>query len=159
MMIIIIGSLSRPISLEPRALTKAGKYIHYISRPMHTPHTHTYTHIYTHTHHTHTHIHTHTHTHTNTHAHTCTCAHTHTNSMQRHTSYACTRTHKHTHTDAHTLQNTSILVMGLMETEERKRQNSRQKRRCVFSFGLKEESEVACLTEKGREFQMTGPIY
>ena len=26
----------------------------------------------------------------------------------------------------------------------------------VFSFDLKEESDVACLTEKGREFKMTG---
>ena len=31
--------------------------------------------------------------------------------------------------------------------------------RWVFSFDLKEESDVACLREKGREFQMTGPIY
>ena len=29
----------------------------------------------------------------------------------------------------------------------------------VFSFDLKEESEEACLTERGREFQMTGPMY
>ena len=29
----------------------------------------------------------------------------------------------------------------------------------VFNFDLKEESDVACLTEKEREFQMTGPIY
>ena len=29
----------------------------------------------------------------------------------------------------------------------------------VFSFDLKEESDVAYLTEKGREFQITGPIY
>ena len=29
----------------------------------------------------------------------------------------------------------------------------------VFSFGLKEESDVAISTEKGREFQMKGPIY
>ena len=28
-----------------------------------------------------------------------------------------------------------------------------------FRFDLKEESEVACLTEKGKEFQMTGPMY
>ena len=28
-----------------------------------------------------------------------------------------------------------------------------------FSFDLKEKSDVACLTEKGREFQITGPIY
>jgi len=34
-----------------------------------------------------------------------------------------------------------------------------QKRRDVFfSFDLKEESEE-CLTEGGREFQITGPMY
>ena len=29
----------------------------------------------------------------------------------------------------------------------------------VFSFDLKEESEEECMTERGREFQMTGPVY
>ena len=42
----------------------------------------------------------------------------------------------------------------------RKREISRQKKkRWVFSFDLKEESDVTCLTEKERELQMTGPIY
>ena len=71
-------------------------------------------------------------------------------------------THAHTPTTPHPphthRKNTSIVVMGLMETEERKREISRQKR-WVFSFDLKEESDVAYLTEKEREFQMTGPIY
>ena len=58
-MIIIMGNLWRPISGEPRALTKADKNIHFKT---HTRHTHTYTHR----------------------------------------------------------KNTSIVVMGLMETEERK---------------------------------------
>ena len=35
--------------------------------------------------------------------------------------------HPHTHTHTHR-KNTSIVVMGLMETEERKREISRQKR-------------------------------
>ena len=76
-----------------------------------------------------------------------------------------TPTHTHTRMHIHTLththhKNTSTVVMGLMETEERKREISRQKRRRGFSmFYLKEESNVACLTEKEREFQMTGPIY
>ena len=61
--------------------------------------------------HTRTHTHMHTHTHTHTHAHT----------------------HEHTHTHTHTAKNTSIVVMGLMETEERKREISRQKRRGGFS--------------------------
>ena len=29
----------------------------------------------------------------------------------------------------------------------------------VFSFDLKEESEDECLTERGSEFQSTGPMY
>ena len=48
---------------------------------------------------------THTHTPTNTPPHTHTNTHTHT--------------HTHTHTQTHR-KNTSIVVMGLMETEERK---------------------------------------
>ena len=34
-----------------------------------------------------------------------------------------------------------------------------EEKRWVFRFNLKEENDVACLTEKEREFQMTGPIY
>ena len=34
-----------------------------------------------------------------------------------------------------------------------------EKKRWVFSFDLKEESEDECLTERGREFQITGPVY
>ncbi len=41
-------------------------------------------------------------------------------------------THTHTHTHTHR-KNTSIVVMGLMETEERKLEISRQKRRGGFS--------------------------
>ena len=33
-------------------------------------------------------------------------------------------------------------------------------KRSVFNFDLKkEESEDECLTERGREFQITGPMY
>ena len=32
-------------------------------------------------------------------------------------------------------------------------------KRSVFSFDLKEESEDECLTERGIEFQITGPMY
>ena len=78
--------------------------------------THTHTHTPTNTS-THPHPHAHTHTHTHTHIHTQT--HTHT-----------THTHTHTHTAKKT---TSIVVMGLMETEERKPEISRQKRRGGFS--------------------------
>ena len=34
-----------------------------------------------------------------------------------------------------------------------------EEKRWVFSFDLKEESEDECLTERGREFQSTGPVY
>ena len=36
-----------------------------------------------------------------------------------------------------------------------------EEKRWVFSFALKEESEDECLTvtERGREFQSTGPMY
>ena len=34
-----------------------------------------------------------------------------------------------------------------------------EEKRWVFSFDVKEESEDECLTERGREFQITGPIY
>ena len=61
---------------------------------------------------------------TPTHAHTH--KHTHTHPATR------TRTHTHTHTHTHR-KNTSIVVMGLMETEERKLEISRQKRRGGFS--------------------------
>ena len=87
-----------------------------------------------------------------------THTHMHTHPQTPHTStytHACAHTHTHTHTHC---KNTSIVVMGLMETEERKQEISRQKR-WVFSFDLKEESDMACLTEKEREFLMTGPIY
>ena len=34
-----------------------------------------------------------------------------------------------------------------------------EKKRWVFSFDFKKESEDECLTERGREFQSTGPMY
>ena len=53
-----------------------------------------------------------------------THAHTYTNTPH---------THTHAHTQTHThRKNTSIVVMGLMETEERKPEISRQKRRGGF---------------------------
>ena len=56
-----------------------------------------------------------------------THAHTSTNTPHTHT-----HTYTHTHTHTH-LKKTGIVVMGLMETEERKREISRQKRRGGFS--------------------------
>ena len=100
-----MGNLWRPISWEPRALTKL------ISMP-HT-HAHTYTNI-TDTH-THTHTQTHTHTHTNT----------HTQQKHRHSRHG-------------------------FDAKRRKKVKNQQaeEKRWVFSFDLKEESDVACLTEK-----------
>jgi len=34
-----------------------------------------------------------------------------------------------------------------------------EEKRWDFSFNLKEESDNECLTERGREFQIAGPIY
>ena len=34
-----------------------------------------------------------------------------------------------------------------------------EKKRWVLSFDLKEESEDECLTQRGTEFQITGPMY
>ncbi|WP_419652715.1 hypothetical protein, partial [Thiolapillus sp.] len=88
-----------------------------------------------------THIHKHppyTHTHTHTHAHTHTRTHTHTHTPQK---------HKHSN-------------HGFDGNRRKKARNqSAEEKRWVFIFDLKEESDVACLTEKEREFQMTGPIY
>ena len=76
-MMIIIDYLWRPISSEPRALTKTSGYTQFIT------HTHTHTHMHaaqtqTQTHartHTHACTHTHTHTHTKTHATACSAQH------------------------------------------------------------------------------------
>ena len=50
----------------------------------------------------------------------------------KHATPTYTHTHIHTHTHTHH-KNTGIVVMGLMETEERKPEISRQKRRGGFS--------------------------
>ena len=34
-----------------------------------------------------------------------------------------------------------------------------EEKRWVFSFDLNEETEEECLTERGTEFQITGPMY
>ena len=81
-----------------------------------------------------THVHTHKHPHTPTHTHT----HPHTHTPQK---------HKHS---SH----------GFDGNRRKKARNQKaEEKRWVFSFDLKEESDVACLTEKEREFKMTGPIY
>ena len=59
---------------------------------------------------------------------TPTHAHTHKHPHTPTPTHARARTHTHTHR-----KNTSIVVMGLMETDERKPEISRQKRRGGFS--------------------------
>ena len=60
-----------------------------------------------------------------------THTHAHTN---KHPTHSPTHTHIHPHPHPHTpRKNTSIVIMGLMETEERKREISRLKRRDGFS--------------------------
>ena len=70
----------------------------------------------------------------------------------------------HTHTKQKTkqkpdtLQIHALLVMNWYNEKKMTDQHAEEKR-WVFSFDLKEESEDKCLTEKGREFQSTGPMY
>ena len=45
-----------------------------------------------------------------------------------------------------------------MRRRKRAEQYAKEKR-WVFSFDLKGEIEDECLTERGREFQSTGPMY
>ena len=66
-------------------------------------------------------------------------------------------THSHPHTPRKKHKHTSL---GFDGNRRKKTINQwAEEKRRVFSFELKEESDVACLTEEGREFQMTGPIY
>ena len=68
-------------------------------------------------------------------------------------------THKHHH-PTHTPQKHKHSSHGFDGNRRKKVINLwAEEKRWVFSFNLKEECYVACLTEKGREFQMTGPIY
>ena len=74
----------------------------------------------------------------------------------------CIRDSTHTHARARA-RTTITCITGdwLVEWEERKRQSSMQNRkdRSVCRRDLEDESEDECLTETGREFQITGPMY
>ena len=76
-----------------------------------------------------------------------------------------TSTHAHTPTNTppthtHTPQKHKHSSRGFDGNRRQKARNQyAEEKRWVFSFDMKEESVVACLTEKEREFQMTGPIY
>ena len=68
-----------------------------------------------------------------------------------------TQTHTHTHTHRKKHKHSSHGFDG--NRGKKARNQYAEEKRWVFSFDLKEESDMACLTEKEREFQMTGPIY
>ena len=61
--------------------------------------------------------------------------HTHTNTPHPHM-HAHTYTHTHTHTHTHPCKNTSIVVMGLMETEERSEKSVGRREEVGFQFWL-----------------------
>ena len=83
-----------------------------------------------------------------------TSSHTHTHARTH------ARTHAHTHTHTHRVQIHALLVMGWYnERKENDRSVYAEEKRRVFNFDLKRESEDECLTERGREFQITGPMY
>ena len=94
-----------------------------------------------------THSFHHTHTHARTHAHT-TQPHTHTHAL----------THTHTHT--HYKYMHYWWWVGTMWRKKMTDQYAEEKR-WVFSFDWKEAIEDNCLTltRRGREFQITGPMY
>ena len=87
-------------------------------------------------------VHSFHHTHARTHART----HTHA------------RAQAHTHTHAYTIQIHTLLVMDWYKEKKTTDQYAEDKR-WGFSFDLKEESEDECLTERGMESQITGPVY
>ena len=85
--------------------------------------------------------------------------HTHTRTQpHKHPTHPHTHTRAHTHT--HTPQKHKHSSHGFDGNRRKKARNQKaEEKRWVFSFDLIEESDVACLTEKEREFQMTGLIY
>ena len=72
-----------------------------------------------------------------------------------------THTHTPRHTHAHTYpdKHTHCKYMHYWWWIGKKTNQYAEEMRCVFSFDLKEESEDECLTERGRVFRSTGPMY
>ena len=66
--------------------------------------------------------------------------------------------HTYTH-HTHTLQIHALLVMGWLNEKKENDISACRREEVGFSSDLKEESEEECLTERGREFQITGPIH
>ena len=93
------------------------------------------------------HIHKHTHMHTNMckHAHNCTPSHTHT--------------YTPTHTRTHAIKIHALLVIGWWKIEVMTDQYAEE---VGFQFWLKMREcggMLDTVTDRGREFQMTGPTY
>ena len=85
-------------------------------------------------------------------SHTHSLTHTHTHTLPLSLSLSLS----HTHT--HTLQMHALQVMGWYSEKKTKDQHAEEKR-WVFSLDLKEKSEDECLTERGRESQITSLMY
>ena len=54
--------------------------------------------------------------------------------------------------------NRHALLITVSQNEKKENDQYAEGKRWVFSFDLREESEDECLTERGREFQITGPM-
>ena len=73
-------------------------------------------------------------------------------SSQTHTqTHACTDPDTHV---THTLQMSNTCINSPKATDQ-----YAEEKRWVCSFDLKEENEDECLTERGRNFQITGPMH
>ena len=96
-------------------------------------------------------MHSHTQTHTHTHTHTQTHAHTHARARAR------ARTHIHTHTHTHRKHTHTSDEFG--GKQKKTTIQYAEDETWVYSFDVKEENEVACPTERGREFRMTDPMH
>ena len=72
-----------------------------------------------------------------------------------HRQRARARTHTHTHTHTHARARARAHDTG---DSKKATDQFAEEERWVFSFVSKEESEDECLTERGREFQCTGPV-
>ena len=103
----------------------------------------------------HTRMHTHTQTHTHTHTHKTKSP----ECLQRPTN---THISSHIHTHTCSLVRTHYKYMHYwwwVSRMRRRKMTNQYAERWVFSFDLKDEREEKCLTERGREFQITGPMY
>ena len=126
--------------------------------PLFLSHTHTLTHPHAHTH---THARTHARTHSHTHVRAPTRAHTHTHTHTHMHARTHARTRAHARIDTHILTTNTFITGDVFGRMRRKKVKNRyaEGKRWVFSSDVKEDSEKECLTERGREFQITGPMF